>query len=262
MSNRYFLYHGGCEDGFASALVPWQIFGDNATYVPVYHGSPPPNLPKNASVVMTDFSYKRDVLLEFNKGVKDLLVLDHHLTAQDDLDGLDFVKFDMEKSGATLSWEHWHPNESAPDLFLYVEDRDLWRFVLPESREVNSAIASYPLDFKVWDNFKISDLSAQGIHILRSTSQQVSRLAERATIQNVGGHKVPTVNASSYVSELLSELNKRFPDSPFAASFYETGDGDKRWSLSSTGDFNVGALAASLGGGGHYHRSGFIDKAN
>ena len=261
MPNRFFLYHAECEDGFASALVPWRIFRNEATYIPVTHGDPPPDLPEDASVVITDFSYKRGVLLELAARVADLIVLDHHQTAQEELRDLEFAHFDMEKSGATLSWDHWHSGEPAPELLRYVEDRDLWRFVLPNSREVNAAIASYPFKFEVWDRFEARRLAKEGIHVLRTIRQRVMNLADRAILQDLAGHQVPAVNASSYNSDLLSELNRRFPDAPFAACYYYVGDGRRRWSLASVGDFDVGALAASLGGGGHYHRSGFIEGA-
>ena len=75
MTQNYFLYHAGCEDGFASALVPWQIFGSDAKYIPVSHGDPPPQLPANASVVITDFSYKRDTILNIANSVEKISIV-------------------------------------------------------------------------------------------------------------------------------------------------------------------------------------------
>ncbi len=260
MTKRYFLYHAGCEDGFASALVPWQIFGSTAKYIPVSHGEPPPRLPSDASVVITDFSYKRDTILNLAKSVEKIVLLDHHQTAQEDLENLDFTHFNMEKSGATLSWEYWHPDEAIPDLFLYIEDRDLWRFQLDKSAEINAAIASYPFDFTIWTQFNIPELSIEGVHILRSIRQQVTRIADRATRQLISGYEVPVVNTSAHASDILDELGRKFPDAPFSACFYDNGQGERRWSLASAGNFDVGNLARDLGGGGHYHRSGFLER--
>ncbi len=261
VANRYFLYHAHCEDGFASALVPWRIFGREATYVPVAHGDPPPPLPNEASVVITDFSYSRDVLVAMSERVNDLTVLDHHKTAEDQLRGLPFAHFDMEKSGATLSWDFWHPDEPVPELLRYVEDRDLWRFALPRSNEVNAAIGSYPYDFGTWDRFDVAALAEEGVHILRARNQYVATLADRVAWKEVGGHKVPVVNTANFNSDLLSELNRRHPAAPFAACYCDLADGRRRWSLASVGDFDVGSLAARLGGGGHPRRSGFIEPA-
>ena len=66
-------------------------------------------------------------------------VLDHHATAAEDLAGLPFVTIDLDRSGAVLAWEHFHPGRPVPLLLRYVQDRDLWRWALPRSREVNAA---------------------------------------------------------------------------------------------------------------------------
>ena len=44
MKNNIVLYHAGCPDGFGAAWACWKKFGDNAEYMPVSHGSPPPNV--------------------------------------------------------------------------------------------------------------------------------------------------------------------------------------------------------------------------
>ena len=88
-----------------------------------------------------------------------VVVLDHHLTAQDHfqsdpgvenamLERGHVVHFDSSHSGAVLSWNHFHPGEPPPDLLLYVEDQDLWNWKLPRSEEVNAAIGSYPREFE------------------------------------------------------------------------------------------------------------------
>jgi len=82
-------------------------------------------------VWFVDFSYKRPVILEMSAKAKSITILDHHKSAEADLVELPenvSVKFDMEKSGARLAWDCFHPAEDIPMLVNYVEDRDLWRF--------------------------------------------------------------------------------------------------------------------------------------
>lgn len=106
------LYHGNCFDGIASAWAAWKKFGDNAKYVPVTY--PNDKLPvllldtDIEAVYIVDFSFKRDLLLALKERVNKLVVLDHHKTAEADLKRLDFCIFDMEKSGARLTWEYFH----------------------------------------------------------------------------------------------------------------------------------------------------------
>ena len=79
-------------------------------------------------------------------------------------------------------------------------------------------------------------------------------------MQMISGYEVPVVNTSTHASDILDELCKRYPKAPFAACFYDNGRGERRWSLASAENFDVGTLARELGGGGHYHRSGFLEK--
>ena len=56
-------------------------------------------------VFMIDFSYQRPVMEQLLADVATLTVLDHHKSAQEDLDGLGgFIEFDMERSGAMMAW--------------------------------------------------------------------------------------------------------------------------------------------------------------
>ena len=99
------LYHANCPDGFGGAWAAWQRLGDAATYCPVSHGDPPPDVPADANVVMVDFAYDRDIILAMRDWVASLVILDHHKSAQATLGDLDFAIFDMDRSGAMLGLE-------------------------------------------------------------------------------------------------------------------------------------------------------------
>ena len=61
--------------------------------------------------------------------VSKLVVLDHHKSAAEKLTGYQcrcgVVHFDMNKSGARLAWEFFHPDKPVPGLIRYIEDRDI-----------------------------------------------------------------------------------------------------------------------------------------
>ena len=217
-------------------------------------------MPSGSTVVIVDFAYPRDTMLDMAQRMAAVQVLDHHKTAQEDLAGLPFVHLDMNKSGAVLSWEYWHPNEPLPELLRYVEDRDLWRFALPNTHEVAAALEIYPRDFDLWDRLSIATLAAEGGPIVRALRQNVSRMAERARFQDIAGYSVPVVNASLFTSDVLDELTRRFPTAPFAASYFDRGDGRRQWSLASRGSFDVSHIAKQFSGGGHKNRSGFVER--
>lgn len=264
----YVLYHATCYDGFGAAWAAWRVLKNEGRYLPVSYGHPPPGpelVPDGASVIIADFSYPRETLLAFRARLGELTVLDHHQTAQADLAGLDFARFDLEKSGARLSWEFWHPLDSAPPLIEYVEDRDLWRFRLGGSREVSAWLRSYPWDFAAWDECherlvdSLDTVIFEGIAILRFQSQQVSMMADNAWWTVLGGHRVPVTNATVFFSEVGEELCRRHPDAPFAAYYLDRADGKRQWGLRSRGDFDCSAVAKQYGGGGHPGAAGWVE---
>ncbi len=256
---EYILYHKNCEDGFGAAWIAWKALGNQAEYIPVQYAESPPELPDRSKVTIVDFSYPREVIIELNERMESLWVLDHHKTAAQDLAGLEFATFDMQKSGAILAWEYWFPGESAPPLLQYIQDKDLWLFQLENSLEVSAALRSYPKDFEIWDSLTIDDLAKDGIAIQRAINIQVSKHVEIAALQNVGGYLVPVVNATCYLSEIGDQLNARYSDTPFAACYFVREDGKRQWSLRSRGNFDVSEVARRFGGGGHRNAAGYTE---
>lgn len=259
---RYVLYHANCYDGFGAAFAAlgWASGAQEWQMVPCSYGNPLPDIEDGAEVAILDFSYPRPVLEGLARLASSLIVLDHHKTAQADLAGLPFAKFDMEKSGAVLSWEHFHPGERVPLLLQYIQDRDLWRFGLPKSREVAAALRSYPMDFVVWTSLvaRVGVLQVEGEILLRAQAEQVKIMADNAVETVIGGYAVPCANATLFFSEVGEELCRRFPNKPFSAYYLDRSDGKRQFGLRSRGGFDVSAVAKEYGGGGHKDAAGFV----
>ncbi len=257
MDFTHVLYHSKCADGFGAAYAAWTVLGDRALYLPVRHGDPLPDLPPEARVAVVDFSYPRDVLVELHGRCQSLLVLDHHQSAQQDLEGLAFARFDMDRSGARMAWEHFRPEHPIPRLLEYVEDADLWRWQLPHSKAVSTALQSYPFDFGVWGSLSVDALASEGQAMLRYRDQLIERCLTRVHFCEIGGHRVPAVNSCLFQSEVGDQLCLRHPDAPFAGVYYLNQKGHQGWSLRSRGEFDVAAVAEQYGGGGHRNAAGF-----
>jgi nanoRNase/pAp phosphatase (c-di-AMP/oligoRNAs hydrolase) len=214
-------------------------------------------------VTVVDFSFPRATLLEMDAVAASMLVLDHHKTAQKDLEGLPFCKFDISRSGARIAWEHWFGAENVPALIRYIEDRDLWKFALPWSREVSAYISTLPRTFEALNELHLR-LECEGVRVvgelgsiaLRVTEQYVQTQVTRAKKTRISGHDVPCVNTTFAISELVGELAKT---APFAAGWFQRDDGKFVYSLRSSGESNVdvSAIAKSYGGGGHARAAGF-----
>lgn len=246
------LYHADCSDGFGAAWALWKKF-PSASFVPVKHGQPPPPDLKDRRVVIVDFSYGRPTLEAMAAETKELLVLDHHITAERTLEGFPHAYFDQTKSGAVLGWE-WAHGTTAPWLLQYIQDKDLWTWGLPASREINAALASYPFDFMVWDHFTQTALEQEGRAILRYEQELVGKLAAQATLVEFQGTIIPSVHSAVLTSQIGERLS---PHHPFCLIWHDR-DGRRYFSMRSRADgTDVGTIAVSFGGGGHTHAAGF-----
>lgn len=269
------LYHKD-NDGFGAAYAAWTKLGDEATYIAVQYNEPVPEIPEGTTnLCIVDFSYDRATVdaLRLKYAV---VILDHHKTAQAALADLPCAIFDMSKSGARLAWEYFWPTEitahgtrithSVPAILQYVEDYDLWKFQLPDSKEVNLYLSSLPWDFQVWHDLATDTArftceaphAGRAIKAFRDNQIKSAMKNARRMWFEVNGERyvVPVVNASENISELGNELCKAYPDMPFSVSYCDRL-GCRSWSLRSIGDFDVSAIAKVFGGGGHRNAAGF-----
>jgi len=266
------IYHRSCADGFASAWLCHKVWPDAEFFAANYgEAPPPPETMADRRVLVLDFSYSRPILEALAEQAGTLLVLDHHETAEQALAGLPYAHFDQKRSGAGLTREYlygeglldYEPNTWA--LIAYVEDRDLWQWNLHKSREVNSALASYPFDFDVWTGLAnelgpIQRLATEGTAIERYRASVIASACAHARTVNIAGHIVPAVycNLRHFISDVAGTLAE---GQPFGATWFDDMEaGVRQWSLRSRAPdgLDVGAIAKSYpGGGGHRHAAGF-----
>jgi nanoRNase/pAp phosphatase (c-di-AMP/oligoRNAs hydrolase) len=233
--------------------------GIDADHHPAQYDEPPPDV-IGREVFVLDFSYPRPVLEQMHRDAKSLVVLDHHKTAQAALEGLTFCTFDMTLSGAQLTWRMLKPDVPPdPWLVAYTADRDLWEWLLPNSKEVNAALRSYPLDFEVWDRLWAEEspetLRRDGTAILRAEEVTIQDHVNRAREIEFDRHKILSVNATSLFSEIAGRLAE---GRAFGMVWFERDNGVRQYSLRSRGNgVDVSEIAKAHGGGGHQHAAGF-----
>jgi oligoribonuclease NrnB/cAMP/cGMP phosphodiesterase (DHH superfamily) len=195
------------------------------------------------------------------------MVIDHHKTAQEQLKDFPGAIFNMAHSGAYLAWRYFHEAIEVPQLIRYVEDRDMWWWKLPYSREVSAALWSYPMEFHVWDiisndlESNIAGILKEGTAILRYMKQQTEMICNQAYWCYLGEYRIPVVNATSLWSEVCEELLSLYPEAPFVGCYHQIPHGEEtiyKWSLRSKGEFDVSAVARQFGGGGHKNAAGFV----
>ena len=259
------IYHGNCADGFGAAWV-FKRYADREFdfHAGVYQNDPPDVTGRD--VYLVDFSYKRPVVERMREQATRLVLIDHHKTALDDLAPLIEAKqiesmVSLENSGAMLAWRWFngHNDDEMPRLLRHIEDRDLWRFALHRTREIQACVFSHPYDFAVWDELMQTDpqkLAEEGAAIERKHHKDIAELVKVCQRRmRIGGYEVW---AASLPYTLTSDAGHLMAmGEPFAACYWDTADG-RVFSLRSQDDgLDVSEIAKQFGGGGHAHAAGF-----
>lgn len=288
------IYHFPCDDGFASAWVARKKWPD-IILAPTNYGLPFPDVDiRNKNVLIADFSYKSDVLSDMAARAKSIIIIDHHKTAATDLkdfavemcgsakfvasdiEGMlrDFAeldrpaiaaRFDMERSGAALTWEFCFPGDDQPLLLKHIEDRDLWRMALPDTRKISLLLRSYAYDFDIWtrlcaaDTHSIANMMADACSIERFYDQKLAEMIPTATLKTIGKWDgVPVAHAPyAFASDLAHELLQKYPEAPFAAVVVDAYGGRTYSLRSDDSRQDVSEVARMFGGGGHRNAAGF-----
>lgn len=265
MDNRIVIYHGYCSDGLGAAWAFHHVMPDALFFPAIHDKSPPPDV-TDKEVYVLDYAYSRETMLEMNAKAKSLVVLDHHKSAMERLGDLPFCTFDMKRSGAGMAWDYLFPKRHW--LIDYTEDCDLWNWALPDSRQINAAVKSYPLTFESLYEFEKGilnphatesgwgNLVLEGSAIRRAELNMVRSIVRKAREVEVQGHKVLMVNSpvlQSDVANLLAE------DRAFGIAWFENEAGERVYSLRSRdGGVDVSQIASKYdNGGGHARASGF-----
>lgn len=278
---HYVLYHANCLDGLGAKYAAWTVLGEAATYKAVQYDSDVPDYPytQDDTVYILDFSYPREALMALHEKVGRLVVLDHHASAAKALAGLDFAVFDMNRSGATIAWEFFHPGEPCPILLQLLEDRDLRRFKNDLTRPITAALYSKA----IWQEMAFMDALRKSTEY--ACQNKVAKCAEtevlvevlshglvlleiergvidsfiakqKYTVRRYEGYSVVLYNTTSLISELGEALCKH-TGADVSMSYFINNEGKVIFSFRSSPDGpNVSILAEQLGGGGHEHSAG------
>lgn len=272
------IYHGNCADGFSAAWCFWRKYRDGVDYLAGVYQQEPPDV-TGRDVYLVDFSYKRATVEQMLKSANSVTLIDHHKTAIDDLQPLfmqdswtgeskQLAHFtDLNRSGATLAWDYLFPGEDRPLLLGHVEDRDLWRFKLPGTREIQANVFSYEYTFEQWDRLMAADqaelltMTVAGAAIERKHHKDIAELVKACKRRMViSGHDVPVASLPYTLSSDAGHLMAQ--GEPFAACYWDTADGRTFSLRSSDTGLDVSEVAKDYGGGGHVKAAGFTVPRN
>ena len=267
------IYHSPCYDGITAAYIAHDAADGNIELLPGTYGKPAPfERVLDRDVLVFDFSYSREDMLRMAEEAATFHVYDHHKTAREACMDLDFCTFDLSKSGARLAWEHFYDYQPMPRWIECVEDRDLWRFRLPETPHVRAFQESLPQTIegcRTMATTALSVLVEGGRHIKRFQELQIADIARQGVVKewhdpaNPAWHGVPFVSIGNgqHVSDTCALALLVHQEAKFACAWFRVRDGKWVHSLRSRSpNVDVSNLAVAHGGGGHTESAGFTNE--
>jgi len=259
-------YHGGCLDGFSSAWVTHKNFGDEAEYIPISHQDRDVFDVKNKTIFFVDILPAEEILKELLKN-NEVTTIDHHITNKENIKLVSNHSFDLQKSGAVLTWEYFNPGQDAPLFLKHVQAQDIWVWTLPFTREIMATAGLYEQTFGNWDKIATDIENEQeknkyiekGKVLLEYYNKICDLLIEDlATEADFENHRIWVANVphmfASIVGHKLADKT-----SSFSVTWCQEEDAI-HISLRSVKDFDITEIAKKHGGGGHKNAGGFEIK--
>lgn len=267
------IYHNPCADGTGSAYSAWKYLSNKypereVTYFPTNHGKPPPDV-TGKNVLICDFSYKKNYLNDMIKSANNLLIIDHHKTAVKELEDIPdkYKIFDMDHSGAMLTWEYFYPTEPAPLMISYIQDRDIWTNKLPYVNEYASWFFTLPHEFEEYDKYfddKVFQqmLETKGVGMVEKDKHNINQVSPFASVkfQKIGDTYLfivylNTTILKSEVGNVIITENK-YADFSVVYNINDYNDTTSFSFRSTNKNYDASKIASYLGGGGHRNACG------
>jgi uncharacterized protein len=269
MSNKnpVVFYHANCADGTAAAAVAFLKFGFMAEYVPATYSVVPDTDVTDRDVYILDFSFPPSIMMEYIEKANSVYLLDHHESAVRKLEGIRHRRFwngcCMDRSGVGLTWRFFFPTHDMPLAYQMIEDRDLWKFEIPDSRIFGEWVAAGDksierfVEMATFDKVSIAQCIEDIRPLWDYKNMLVSEHAGRAFEMQIAGYTVPVTNCHGMFATDVGEALAK--GKPFSVTYHDLGK-HRKFSLRSDKDgsnINVAEIAEKFGGGGHRNAAGF-----
>lgn len=251
---------------------------------------------KDYELIIVDFSFKPETLLMLAAHFGQVIMLDHHAGAMKDFDEVGWrttvafqapcaeqnwlmymtpadnlhVYFCMGQSGALMTWHFLKGDHTAPlDYIKYTSDRDLFKFVYPETRNFAAGINLHR--FKPWPEFEkllenVAPIIDQGEVVETMRNVRIDSILSRKPMllqARVNGEmqsvSIGVYNAPADItSDLLHKYIQTNEEGVKIGMTYTIGtDNVVYCSLRSASDTDCSVIAQMLGGNGHKQACGF-----
>lgn len=276
-------YHADCFDGLAAAWVVRNQHPKALMKASCYHE--PFKLPdietlKQTTVYIVDFSFDIAEIILLCIYAKRVVFLDHHPVAEKlvqqltDLTRLGFLPeghhfgYELDQSGAMMTWKFFHGDAVPPPLIHHISDGDLYQWKDPKSKTFYAGLSLWPKTIDAWTYWlgcqstakSTAAIMAHGVSILSGRRQLAEIMVrDQSRLVEIGGRLMPIVKGPRELTgELFEAMVGEFSQYPGheMCGIYRDTEERREFSLRSVGAA-VNVIAALYGGQGHEKAAGF-----
>lgn len=273
------IYHHPCADGNASAYVANKYATENnlqykfcgiKTDSSETFTSELTDLIKDQVVLFIDYAPTKGQYEIAKQIVKEMYILDHHVTNEKEYKDKPNTIFDMNLSGVGLAWNFFFPEKPLPVYLKMIQERDLWKFETSNTKEFTNGLyycageklSSYCDVMKKieLDESYMNTIIDLGILIEQHKQSKISNIVDNTKkVYNYNGFKCAIVNCDYDIASDLGSALMNTNNYDFAVLWrYDHTKEIYILSLRSSdkSKFDVSELAKKMGGGGHRNASG------
>lgn len=263
------IYHKNCIDGTSAAAFVLRKF-PHAQTIALTHAYTSEEMESVLNQTSLDTHvYIVDGTLgvhQFLKRGNQVTVIDHHTSESSHMEELALTHkaftyvFKSTKSGASLTWTHLFPDESAPELLRYIEDFDLWKHefgsVTPDVVRYLSLFNNKPKKMLERLMGSTEEVKIRGKIISEYADKSIERLLELPAVTlRIGSFSVPAFNITDHESVCGNILTKKLDT---AVALFTMKGNSVKFGFRSLEHHEPSALmlAEIFGGGGNKNISG------
>jgi oligoribonuclease NrnB/cAMP/cGMP phosphodiesterase (DHH superfamily) len=268
------LFHNDA-DGRASAAIVRQALGSETQLYEMNYGDQIPwqLIEKAGRVVVVDFSLPKPDMEAIAQD-RQLIWIDHHKTALDQLPGLAQTLpgvRDTSESACVLTWNFFFPEKAVPKAVKLIGDRDIWRWSYPDTGPFGEGLFqqnTYPDNDQLWkpllddDSQILKHLIEEGEVLVEARWNSIRRMVSHYGFEvKFEGYRTLAINnrGSGEMGQFIRELG--FQIAYCYVDLQQNGDLMTLVTLYSDG-VDVSEIAEKFGGGGHPGAAGFSFKRN
>lgn len=283
-------FHSNCFDGVGAASVAKFLLEKKdiaTTCIPYTHGTPDgvaiPGWVGDTKgikdeIYCVDFTPKKADVLRFKKTRATVTVLDHHISAIEKVNAdpeyksyFDHAVFDIERSGCGITWDYISVGQRRPLFVNLIEDRDLYRFRYPFTKELYHFLGTLEFDIEEFikilkhsiDNIEdplcLAEFLNKGMAIGKYYDSHIESLAREAFAGffKIKDKIIPFYNVPYFYGSDLCNKIIVTRDVPYCGYFTISRERVRGGLRSAKGHDECHILCGHLGGGGHANASGF-----